>query len=248
MSAINNISIYIPHVFANIDKDRISDAFESQGIGKVKNVDFVGKLGKEGHSFNAVYVHFEYWFESSVALNFQERVLNPNKEARIVYEDPWYWIVLENKAKKHTSGSRKVRLVLDIPQTGFNTPVKQLLPKDFADMCRAPVKNKLVRANTLTNSDADFDIEFKELCRKLHFDTEEEIMDEIENLMDEDETEANETEANLATFDKRYVQELEKENQYYRVLVQNRYNNSYNNNPPRKIQFHGLVNSELLYY
>ena len=248
MSAINNISIYIPHVFANIDKDRISDAFESQGIGKVKNVDFVGKLGKEGHSFNAVYVHFEYWFESSVALNFQERVLNPNKEARIVYEDPWYWIVLENKAKKHTSGSRKVRLVLDIPQTGFNTPVKQLLPKDFADMCRAPVKNKLVRANTLTNSDADFDIEFKELCRKLHFDTEEEIMDEIENLMDEDETEANETEANLATFDKRYVQELEKENQYYRSMYQNRYNNSYNNNPPRKIQYHGLVNSELLYY
>ena len=140
MSTINNISIYIPHVFANIDKDRVSDAFESQGIGKVKNVDFVGKFGKEGYAFNAVYVHFEYWYNSSVARNFQERVLNPNKEARIVYEDPWYWIVLENKAKKHTSGSRKVRLVLDIPQDGFITPVKQRSNKDFADMCRAPIK------------------------------------------------------------------------------------------------------------
>jgi hypothetical protein len=243
MSAINNISIYIPHVFANIDKDRISDAFESQGIGKVKNVDFVGKLGKEGHSFNAVYVHFEYWFESSVALNFQERVLNPNKEARIVYEDPWYWIVLENKAKKHASGSRKVRLVLDIPQDGFITPVKQRLNKDFADMCRAPIKNKLVKKDTLTNSDKEFDLNFKELRRQLQFDTNNE-MDEIEKLIDETEANLYETESNLATFDRRYVQELEKENQYYRTLVPDSYSNTMG-----KIQHHhGVVSSELLYY
>ena len=48
----------------------------------------------------------------------------------------------------------------------------------------------------------------------------------------------------MATFDKRYVRELEKENQYYRTLVPNRYNNT-----PEKIQHnHGVVNSELCYY
>jgi hypothetical protein len=244
MSAINNISIYIPHVFANIDKGRISDAFESQGIGKVKNVDLVGKLGKEGYSYNAVYVHFEYWYNSSVANNFQERVLNPNKEARLVYEDPWYWIVLENKAKKHASGSRKVRLVLDIPQEEVVTPVKQRSNKDFADMCRAPIKNKLVKKDTLTNSDKEFDLNFKELRRQLQFDTEEDIMDEIENLIDETEASLYETETNLATFDRRYVQELEKENQYYRTLVPNSYSDTLG-----KIQHHhGVVCSELLYY
>jgi len=240
MSAINNISIYIPHVFANIDKSRISDAFESQGIGKVKNVDLVGKLGKEGHKFNAVYVHFEYWFESSVAHNFQERVLNPNKEARIVYEDPWYWIVLENKATKHTSGSRKVRLVLE---EGFITPVKQRLNKDFADMCQAPMKNKLVKKDSFTNSDKEFDLNFKELCRQLQFDNEDE-MDEIENLMDENDNLMDETESELATFDRRYVQELEKENQHYRDLLQNSYSNM-----PGKIQHrHGVANTALCYY
>ena len=243
MSTINNISIYIPHVFANIDKDRVSDAFESQGIGKVKNVDFVGKFGKEGYAFNAVYVHFEYWYNSSVARNFQERVLNPNKEARIVYEDPWYWIVLENKAKKHASGSRKVRLVLDIPQEGFTTPVKQRLNKDFADMCQAPIRHKSIR-QSLIRSDEDFDSDFKEVCRQLHFDTEDYEMNEIEKLIDETEASLDETEANLATFDRRYVQELEKENQYYRFLFQNSYSNT-----PVQIQPHnGVVNSELLYY
>ena len=238
MSAINNISIYIPHVFNNIDNDRISDTFESQGIGKVKNVDFVGKLGKDGHSFNAVYVHFEFWYDNSVARNFQERVINPNKEARIVYEDPWYWIVLENKAKKYASGSRKVRLVLDIPQDEVVTPVKQRTNKDFADMCRAPIKNKIVKKISLKDSDAEFENEFKEICRQLHFDFDtDDEMDQIEKLIDE-------TEANLATFDKRYVRELEKENQYYRTLVPNRYNNT-----PEKIQHnHGVVNSELCYY
>jgi hypothetical protein len=242
MSAINNISIYIPHVFDNIDKGRISDAFESQCIGKVKNVDLVGKLGKDGRKFNAVYVHFEYWYESSVARNFQERVLNPKKEARIVYEDPWYWIVLENKAKKHTSGSRKVRLVLDIPQTGFITPVKQRTNKDFADMCQAPIKNINYKNGLINSMGDDFDIEFKELCRKIQFDTEEDIMNEIEDLIDE-------TEANLATFDKRYVQELEKENQYYRDLVQNSsYSNNYSNMPGKIQHHHGVVNSDILYY
>ena len=240
MSTINNISIYIPHVFANIDKDRVSDAFESQGIGKVKNVDFVGKLGKDGYAFNAVYVHFEYWYNSSVARNFQERVLNPNKEARIVYEDPWYWIVLENKAKKHASGSRKVRIVLE---EGFTTPVKQRLNKDFADMCQAPIRHKSIR-QSLIHSDEEFDSDFKEICRQLHFDTEDYEMNEIEKLIDETEASLDEMEANLATFDRRYVQELEKENQYYRLLFQNSYSNT-----PVQIQHHPeIVNSELCYY
>jgi hypothetical protein len=191
-----------------------------------------------------VYVHFEYWYNSSVARNFQERVLNPNKEARIVYEDPWYWIVLENKAKKHASGSRKVRLVLDIPQEGFSTPVKQRLNKDFADMCQAPIKNINYKETLINSMGDDFDIEFKDLCRKLQFDTEEDIMDEIENLIDETEAGLYETETNLVSFDMRYVQELEKENQYYRDLLQNNYSDTLG-----KIQHHhGVVCSELLYY
>ena len=187
-------------------------------------------MGKDGHAFNAAYIHFEFWYDNSVARNFQERVLNPDKEARIVYEDPWYWIVLENRAKKHVSGSRKVRMVLDIPQDGFATPVKQRTNKDFADMYRAPRKHKVTKESQL-NSDKEFDLDFKNICRQLRFDNDDDVMDEIEKLMDE-------TEANLATFDKRYVQELEKENQYYRDLVLNIYSNI-----PGKIQHNCYVNA-----
>jgi hypothetical protein len=99
MSSINqNLSLFIPHMFPNITEDRIASIFNTYSIGIVSRVDFVGKTDKNGKLYNAAYIHFDAWFNNSAVANFQERVLNPDKEARIVYDDPWYWIVLENTA------------------------------------------------------------------------------------------------------------------------------------------------------
>jgi hypothetical protein len=98
-----NLSLFIPHVFSSITEERIAKVFESNNIGIVKRVDFVNKVDKKGKSYNSVFVHFSTWFEDSVVANFQERVLNPDKEARIVYDDPWYWIVLKNNGSQRLS-------------------------------------------------------------------------------------------------------------------------------------------------
>lgn len=132
-STFANISLYIPHVFASISKKRIVDTFENLQIGNVKRIDFVYK---KGHSeYNAVYIHFNYWYDNIAARNFQERVLNPNMEARVVYDEPWFWIVLENKAKKAPSG-RKHRLNLEtLNNNCATTPVKQQMTnRDFANL------------------------------------------------------------------------------------------------------------------
>ena len=54
MSSIKNISLYIPHVFANYSKEDISRVF-NEFIGSVKTVDLVVKRGKDGKTFNAAY-------------------------------------------------------------------------------------------------------------------------------------------------------------------------------------------------
>ena len=95
-----NISLFIPHIFKNFTAEYIAEVFEKFKIGVVDHVDFVSKVDRRGRPYNAAYVHFKHWFDGVIAANFQERVLNPNKEARIVHDDPWYWIVLENTAKK----------------------------------------------------------------------------------------------------------------------------------------------------
>lgn len=99
-ATIANISLFIPHVFKNFTGEYIAKVFEKFKIGVVDHVDFVSKVDRHGRPYNAAYVHFKHWFDGTIAANFQERVLNPNKETRIVHNDPWYWIVLENTAKK----------------------------------------------------------------------------------------------------------------------------------------------------
>ena len=110
-----SLSLFIPRVFTNITERRIMSAFYVLGLGDVKRVDRVLKQDAEGNEYYSVYIHFERWYRTHAVANFQERVVNPDKEARIVYDDPWYWIVLENKATKRVPGQRKTTLVLDEP-------------------------------------------------------------------------------------------------------------------------------------
>ena len=44
----NTLSIYIPHVFKNINSDFIKKVFEDLKYGKVKHLDFVDKMDKNG--------------------------------------------------------------------------------------------------------------------------------------------------------------------------------------------------------
>ncbi len=112
MSAIQNISLFIPHVYANISSTQIFDVFENLRIGIVKNVDLIPKQGSDGKPYNAAYIHFYEWCDNIAARNFQERVLDPKQEAKIVYDDPWHWIVLENKTRKRVPGERKATIDL----------------------------------------------------------------------------------------------------------------------------------------
>ena len=96
----NNLSLYIPHVFPNLNESYIANVFQSLRIGLVHHVDLVRKSDRYGKPYNAAYIHFAEWYTGPAVENFVERVKNPAKEARIIYEDPWYWIVLENTGKK----------------------------------------------------------------------------------------------------------------------------------------------------
>ena len=87
------LSIYIPYVSA--DGEFIKDTIEDFGFGKVKRVDCVARGNDESTSM--AFVHMEHWEENALVENFQNRIKSSDKEARIVYDDPKYWIILPNK-------------------------------------------------------------------------------------------------------------------------------------------------------
>jgi hypothetical protein len=107
-----SLSLYIPHVFENISEKKMKEVFEDQGLGKVKNIDFIEKMDKNGKIYKTAFVHFDCWYDSIITRNFQERIKNPNKEARVVYNDPWFWVCFENKGKKQVPRERKERINL----------------------------------------------------------------------------------------------------------------------------------------
>ena len=89
-------SLYISHVFPNIHKKRIAQLFENLFLARIKGIDLVPKIGKDGKAYNSAYIHIDYWFDNASAKNFQEKIRSDAKEALLVYDDPWYWIVNEN--------------------------------------------------------------------------------------------------------------------------------------------------------
>jgi hypothetical protein len=134
MSQSTVMSLYIPHVFGNVTKDIIIKTIEFQSLGKVNKIDFVEKIGKNGKTYNSAFVHFEYWYDNISSVHFQERVKNPEKEARIVYKDPWFWVCFENTGKKHIPGERKERININDYSNVFEEEKNEVvLPEEIED-------------------------------------------------------------------------------------------------------------------
>ena len=118
-NSVTNMSLYIPRVFVNITEEYMSKVFEDLKYGKVKQIDLIDKIDYKGVIYHAAYIHFDYWYDNVSSQNFQERVKNPQKEARIVYKEPWYWICLENtsitknKKTENIPGQRKIKINLE---------------------------------------------------------------------------------------------------------------------------------------
>ena len=97
--SFQSYSILIPHIFINIPIHKIKDSFEKLDLGKIERIDSVIKISREGYNYRMAFIHFEYWNMNNIAaINLREKIENPNKEAKLVYDDPWYWLLLPNKS------------------------------------------------------------------------------------------------------------------------------------------------------
>jgi hypothetical protein len=153
------MSLYIPHVFPSIEKRFIANLFSKLNLGIVSHIDFVSKYNyNTGEYYNNVYIHFEYWFENVSVERFQNSILNRDKTTKLVYDDPWYWIVLENTAEKRMGGYRQQRLELM-----YTTP-DHGKSQIFYGAPKKPLRRR-ERININNN---------EEICRKLDFENIEE--------------------------------------------------------------------------
>jgi hypothetical protein len=111
MSANKNISLFVPFVFLNFDQKYVANAFAT--VGNVQRVDFVSKQDREGKTYNAVYVHFNKWYNNKLANDIWEKCFENNGQTQFYHDNSnYFWILLPNTAKKHVPGERKPRIEL----------------------------------------------------------------------------------------------------------------------------------------
>ncbi len=100
LSIDQDLSVYIPYLEnQHANEEYIRNIFNSLNIGDVKRVDFQPKSNvylDTSHD-KVAFVHMERWFNNICVHNLQERILDENNEARIVHDDPHYWVLLRNK-------------------------------------------------------------------------------------------------------------------------------------------------------
>ena len=198
MSPIKNMSLFVPHVFANFDKEYIAQAFSK--FGDVDHIDFVARQDRVGTEYNAVYIHFKKWHDTPANITFQNQKIN-----RVYHDGPWYWIVLPNTAKKHMPGDRKPRIDLgESNSLSVKTPGKPMLNQVCPD---AP------KRSTYAEKLSDKPVPRNLVTELEEFDAEEEAqMAEIEALMDAEEE-------HVVTIDGRYVATMEQENMWLRCEI-----------------------------
>jgi hypothetical protein len=93
----NNTSLFIPHIFANISEERIRSVIENAAkYGEVEQIDMVPKKSADGKAYNSAYIHFKSWNQDEKTQKFLAHLKDTSKQTHIVYDKPWFWIVLEN--------------------------------------------------------------------------------------------------------------------------------------------------------
>jgi len=88
-----NMVVYIPNINKNIGMEFISNLFKKLDIADVGYIHFE----KMNTQYNAATIYMNKWYYNQVVENLQERINNPDLDARLIYDDPLYW-ELFNKA------------------------------------------------------------------------------------------------------------------------------------------------------
>jgi hypothetical protein len=202
MSAINNISLFVPHVFPNFTQKYVANAFAR--VGDVDRVDFVAKHDRWGKEFNAAYIHFIGWYDNELAREIQDNIAKDGSAEFYHQYCQYYWIVLPNTAKKHVPGERKPRI--DLSESKPRMDLGESKSHSVKAVEKTPGKT-----NKPSKSVGELVAEFQEWYTN-------EASEETAQMA-EIEAELEAVHENLISIDGRYVKAIEEENWRMRAEI-----------------------------
>lgn len=173
-------SIYIPRVYANLSTEFVADTFESLNLGVVDRVEAVPRPGDK--TTYMAFVYFASWnTENKAAVHLAQRINTPGgPQARIVYDDPWYWILLPNKSAK-PSKSDDDKALEEFNRSNSCIPAQEIWEAEERRQKREKEEEELMEElEGLVE-----ELEFEDALNKQELETEEKmdiLFDMIEDL------------------------------------------------------------------
>ena len=134
-------TLYIPRVHRNqMHEAYLKRVLECQHIAVVSRVDFV-EFEHPDANFCFAVVHILFWIPGVISKHFRERIQS-QREARIVYSDPSYWVVLPYTQKQNI---QKKTIRAEATLETYSTPPTPISSYTFAPPPFAPAPTKKYR-------------------------------------------------------------------------------------------------------
>ena len=110
---MSSYSVFIPRIFSNISADHISHIFRYRNIGETEKIDLIKRTNSDGKTYNMAFIHIAILYDTPEAKSFCRDVEDPSVKAKLVYNDPWYWIVLpfDKNLHQHCHSNFQVQMV-----------------------------------------------------------------------------------------------------------------------------------------
>ena len=94
----HQLSIHIPYINqAQATTEYISNIFHRFNIGYVKDIEFKllpAEVNYENQNYYySAIIFMNYWYNNKMVERLQDKIINNEDGARIVYDDPQYWII-----------------------------------------------------------------------------------------------------------------------------------------------------------
>ena len=182
---INEPSLCIPRVFANITDERVWGVFNELNIGEIDRIDMVHKEGANNNvSYQRVFVHFKMWYSTPEAADVRKRLVKGDT-IKIVYDDPWYWKLSPSKAPRPAEApKRRVGPAVKIELKGESVFSEEKVPEMSG---AAALAGKGVEGNELMTEAEIAQVEraptmerspiYGEVCRDVSCDEDEYVGD-----------------------------------------------------------------------
>ena len=103
---MQQLSVYIPYINpAQATTEYIVDIFHRFNIGFISHIEFkhiTNEDEDEDCSYYSAFIFMKYWYNNKMVERLQDKIMNSDG-ARIVYDDPQYWILYPIKNEPQPS-------------------------------------------------------------------------------------------------------------------------------------------------